>query len=179
MKKIIFCVLSFVGFLFSENYLKVHSLFGDHMVLQRNTKINTWGKGIPNKEISVSINNVKISTKVNSDGKWEVSIPPQKEGGPFEIEIKSGEEIIKFSDVYFGDVWVCSGQSNMAWKVANSMNAEEEIKNANYPLIRFFQVPHKVSTVSEEEVNGKWVVCTPETIGNFSAVGYFFAREIH
>jgi sialate O-acetylesterase len=179
MKKIIFCILFFVGVLFSENYLKVRSLFGDHMVLQRNTKINIWGKGLPDKEVSVSIGNIKVSKKINSDGKWEVSIPPQKEGGPFEIEIKSGDEIIKFSDVYFGDVWVCSGQSNMVWPVKYSMNAEEEIKNANFPLIRFFQVPYRVSGVPEEEVNGKWFVCAPETVGNFSAVGYFFAREIH
>lgn len=161
------------------------TLFNDHMVLQRDVKIPIWGQASPNEAITISLNNKTVTTTADSDGNWMVEFPKQDAGGPYEMEI-SGENKITINDVYVGDVWLCSGQSNMDMTVAKEdrywcgvYNEAEEVANANYPEIRVFDVDFTPTNTIQTNAVGKWEICSPETVGHFSAVAYFFARDIY
>ena len=163
----------------SEAQLKLPSFFSHHMVFQRGQKIKVWGMAKPGTTIIVSLNGKTAKGKANVKGRWQVNLPAMKEGGPYELVVQAGDEKIVLKDVYIGEVWIASGQSNMWWPVSASLNAEKEIKEANYPLIRLLQVPLKSSNQLQWDVECKWQVCSPETVKNFSAVAYFFARELY
>jgi len=159
--------------------LKLPSVISDHMVLQRERAVPIWGWDTPGTEVTVTLGNTKESAKVDDSGRWQVSLPAMKAGGPHEITVKGTSEK-KLVDVLFGEVWLCSGQSNMEWVVNNSNNAAEEKANAKFPMIRHIKVPHRPSDKPETDVNASaWQETTPETVGKFTAVGYFFARELH
>jgi sialate O-acetylesterase len=154
-------------------------VIGNHMVLQRNEQVKIWGWADKGERVTVSMAGQSVRTKADKGGKWEVSLEPMKAGGPYDMQIQ-GKNLITLEDILVGDVWVCSGQSNMEWPVYNSNNAEEEIPNASYPEIRLFDVPHNVQLMPVDDLpSGEWTRCTPETIYNFSAVGYFFGRYLH
>lgn len=160
-------------------YIRPNPLFTDHMVLQRNIEVPIWGKAEPRGEITIKIGNDKFTTIAAADSSWQVTIPPQKAGGPYTIEV-IGEETILFKDIMFGDVWICSGQSNMDWPVKKAANDEDEIKTANFPEIRLFKANYTTSRKLLSEIDSEgWQQCSPATIPDFSAVGYFFGREIH
>ncbi len=149
-------------------------LFSDHMVLQRDRPVRVWGWGTPGDQVDVSIDNWAGKAEVGSEGNWVVWVPAHKAGGPFVLNVEGRE----FKDVLFGDVWVCSGQSNMQWSVAQSANPDQEIAAANHPQVRLYTVP-MTSTESPLATNGgPWSVCSPQTVRNFSAVGYYFGREL-
>jgi sialate O-acetylesterase len=159
--------------------VRLPRILSSNMVLQRNAEFKIWGWADKGEKISVSFNELKRTTKAGKDGKWMVIFPAMKEGGPYSILIKGNNEI-KLTNIMLGDVWVCSGQSNMEWPLSRTNNAENEIASANYANIRLFQCPHNIQFAPADDVeSGEWRVCTPETIRNFSAVGYFFGREIH
>ena len=159
--------------------LRVSKIFSDHMVLQRGVQIPIWGEAEPNAEINIFFNGQASTTKADGSGKWELTIPEKKAGGPYEMQVVSKSGTLSFVDIMIGDVWLCSGQSNMEWVVANSDNAENEIMTGNHPNIRHFKVPRSSSPLPENELaGGKWFPSSPETVGDFTAVGYFFAREI-
>ncbi len=160
--------------------LSLPKIFSDHMVLQRNKPISFWGKGMPGNEVSVEIrNNVAVET-IKDDGSWLLVFPALKTGGPFEVLIKDNTSAITYKDVYAGDIWIASGQSNMEWKLSNVNNAETEIKNADIPLIRMFYVENRISDVPMDDLeSGSWNICTPDIARNFSAVAYFFGRSLH
>jgi len=175
---------------FSEAQLKLPFYFSDHMVIQRGQKINVWGMASPGTTIVVSLNGKAAKTEANAQGHWQLSLPEMEEGGPYELGVKAGDEKIVLKDVYIGDVWLASGQSNMQFPVSQALNAEKEIKEANYPLIRLLQVPMDVALKYSLEkmlldrdlrydVDCNWQVCSPQTVGGFSAVAYFFARELY
>ncbi len=152
------------------------ALFRDHAVLQRDRPIPVWGAGTPGRLLTVTIAGQSHTTEVQPDSSWRVTLLPHEAGGPFTLTI-NGEAVLE--DLYFGDVWLCSGQSNMEWIVENSRNAEAEIAAARDQAIRHFKVPleaslHPVAALS----GGAWEVTAPETVGAFSAVGYYFAREL-
>jgi sialate O-acetylesterase len=150
------------------------------MVLQCNMPVPVWGWAEPNEEVAVILKGkLHRSTKADSNGRWMVKLPPQPAGGPHELIVRTRDEVIRFTDVLFGEVWVCSGQSNMEWPVALAQNAQQEIATANFPQIRFFIVEKAIALEPQSDCKGRWVVCSPETVGGFSAVGYFFGREIH
>ncbi len=150
-----------------------------NMVLQRNTEFKIWGWADKGEKVSVTFNNVTRSTKTSSDGKWMVTFPYMNLGGPFKMSI-SGKNEIELTNIMLGDVWVCSGQSNMEWPLARANNAEKEIAAANYPDIRLFHAPRNIQFKPVDDISsGEWKVCLPETVSNFSAVGYFFGRYIH
>jgi sialate O-acetylesterase len=176
---LLFFAIFLTSYSLCEGQLKLPSFFSDHMVFQRGQKIRVWGMAEPGTTITVSLNGKTAKGKTNAKGRWQVSLPAMKEGGPYELEVKAGDEKIVLKDVYIGEVWIASGQSNMWWPVSESMNAEEEIKQANYPQIRLLQVPLKTSTELQWDVECKWQVCSPETVKDFSAVAYFFARELY
>lgn len=159
--------------------LKVSKLYGDHMVIQRGQEIRVWGWANAKEKISLSFKGETYKGKAENDGTWMLRIPAQEAGGPYEMEIQGQKENIQIKDIMLGDVWICSGQSNMEWTVENSNNFEEEITTANDPLIRHFKVPRTYAESPESQLaGGSWKQASPETVGRFTAVGYFFAREI-
>jgi sialate O-acetylesterase len=158
--------------------LRLPSLISDHMVLQRDMPVRLWGTAAPNERVTVRFRGQEIATTADEKGRWQVTLPPAPAGGPFDLVVRGGDSEIVVRDVLVGEVWVASGQSNMEWPVAMAMNAEQEIAQANDAQIRFFQVPHRVAETPQEEGQGAWRVCSPETVKNFSAVAYFFAREL-
>jgi sialate O-acetylesterase len=159
--------------------LKVSKLFNNHMVIQRNQDINIWGTHQKNKKVTVVFNNKRFNTKTNSNGQWKVTVPSMKEGGPLKMTISSGKETISIDDILIGDVWICSGQSNMEWVVKNSNNANEEIAAANDSNIRHFKVPLSYANAPENELaGGEWQVTNTKNIGDFTAVGYYFAQNL-
>ncbi|WP_254507311.1 sialate O-acetylesterase [Anatilimnocola floriformis] len=159
----------------------VHPLFSTDMVLQRDVKAPIWGWSKPGEEIAIRFDD-QAAGKATADatGKWETKIGPYPAGGPHTLKITAGEQEVVLTNVLCGDVFLCSGQSNMNWPVRLSTNAEEEIKQANHPQIRSFTVNFYPSLVPLRlPPAARWEQCTPEFAKNFSGVGYFFAREIN
>ena len=159
--------------------VKLPVIFSDRMVLQRDQKVPVWGWADEGEKVTVEFAGQKAET-VAKGGKWSVTLTPLKgssTGAKFSV---SGKNKVEFNDVVVGEVWFCSGQSNMEWSVAASKNAKEEIAKANNPRIRHFKVPHVTATEPQTEVktSGGWLLTSPTTVGGFSAVGYYFAREI-
>lgn len=187
MKKISLWTL-FLGFMAGFGFfaavaladVKVPAVFSDNMVLQRNLANTVWGWAEPGEEINVSFNSndQTKTTKADDAGKWSVKLDPVSHGGPFQLKIE-GKNSLTFENVLVGDVWVCSGQSNMEWNVANSNDSQNEIANAKFPNIRLITVPKASSSRPQDNFNGKWTECSSETIPHFSAVAYFFGRKIH
>ncbi|MBT1701568.1 sialate O-acetylesterase, partial [Fulvivirgaceae bacterium PWU4] len=153
-------------------------IFGDNMVLQRDRAIVVWGWASAKEKITVQLNKQTKTVSAGKDGQWKVSLSAEAAGGPYQLVVK-GKNTITLGNVLIGDVWICSGQSNMEWVVRNSNNAAEEIKQAQYPTIRHFKVPNTVASTPKNDLpDGSWKICTPENAGDFTAVGYFFAREL-
>lgn len=181
MKKIILSLV--IVFTCTSVFAKVWlpSVFSDHMVLQQESDVTIWGwTTATNEEITVlgSWNNEKVTIKAYQ-GKWSVTLNTPKWGGPHEITV-TGHEKIVLEDILIGEVWVCSGQSNMEWTPEMGLlNTEQEIADANHPNIRFFTVPKHVSTTLQDDTPGEWSVCSPETMKNFSSVAYFFGRKLN
>ena len=154
-------------------------VIGSHMILQRNEHVKIWGWADQGERVTVSVAGQSVRTKTDKEGRWEVTLEPMQAGGPLEMKIE-GKNLITLKDILIGDVWICSGQSNMEWTVNNSNNADEEIENAYYPQIRLFEVPNNVRFQPADDIpSGEWKVCSPESVRNFSAVGYYFGRQIH
>jgi sialate O-acetylesterase len=148
------------------------------MVLQRGRQVPIWGTAAPGERVTVLLGTQRLSAVADDEGKWSVTLPAMKAGGPYTLVI-AGRNTIALRDVLVGDVWVCSGQSNMQWSVQGSANATEEVAAANYPQIRLFSVPQVAADAPQSDCQGAWVECSPATIPGFSAVGYFFGRELH
>jgi sialate O-acetylesterase len=161
----------------SQAEVKPNPLFTDGAVLQRGQKIPVWGTARDGEKVTVEIQGQKASTTA-AGGKWSVRLEPLKEGGPLTMKI-SGDNTVTVNDLLVGEVWVCSGQSNMEWPFSRAHNAKEEGPKANYPQIRMFTVKKTVSLQPMDEATGAWAVCSPATVNGFSAVGYFFARDLH
>jgi sialate O-acetylesterase len=159
--------------------LTVSKLYNNHMVIQRNEVIHVWGTSTINEAVSVQFNNKTYHTIADSNGDWLVSLPKMKEGGPFIMTLKSGNDTIVLNDILIGDVWICSGQSNMEWPLAQTENASEEIAQVSDSNIRHFKVPNSYANSPEKTLaGGVWEVASPTTVGNFTAVGYYFANYL-
>jgi sialate O-acetylesterase len=158
--------------------VKLPAIFGDNMALQADKNLPVWGWASPGEDVTVSLNNQKKSTKAAPDGKWSVTLDPVKTGGPVEMTV-AGKNTLAVKNILVGEVWVCSGQSNMGFLFPRSHNAAEETPKANYPKIRFFTVKRATALQPQSNTEGQWVECTPETVQKFSAVGYFFGRDLH
>ena len=160
----------------------VHPLFSDDMVLQREIAAPIWGWSTPGDKVVIIWDGKQVGEPitVGSEGTWKSKLGPLLPGGPHTLTVTGGKQSIALKNVLVGDVWLCSGQSNMNWPVRLSDNAEEEVKNANYPQIRSFNVGfYPALTPQKLPPPAKWEVCTPEFAKNFTGVGYFFAREIY
>jgi len=149
------------------------------MVLQRDKPIKIWGWADANENVTVSFKGQTKKIKADKSGKWVVALSAEPAGGPYQLTVK-GKNTITLNDILIGEVWVCSGQSNMEWTVRNTNNAEQEIQDARYPEIRQFLVQKSVASSPADDVKGgDWKICSPENVPAFTAVGYFFARELY
>lgn len=179
---ILLCIHLFTLSLYAN--VKPASPFGDHMVLQRDHKVAVWGTADAGEKVTVSFNKEKQSAVADVQGKWMVSLSRLNAGGPYTITI-TGNNTITFRDVYVGEVWLCSGQSNMDMTVAREdrywcgvLNEKEEVAAANFPTIRVFDVAFTPNENLQTDVTGTWEVVSPQTVGHLSAAAYFFARDL-
>lgn len=169
--------LTTVGNVYGE--LKPNPLFSDHAVLQRGKPIPVWGTATPGAEITVTLfGKNATATTADAQGQWKVALPPHEAGGPFDMSISGDGDTKRFRNIMVGEVWVCSGQSNMEWSLNSSFNADWHVAAARIPRLRFFQVPNVANTKPQSTVNASWAECTPQTAAGFSAVGYFFGRNL-
>ncbi len=163
--------------------IKLPAVVGDNMVIQRDAKVSIWGWAAPNAKISISGTCMKApaSAVAGKDGKWSASFDSLGAGGPYTLSMKDSSDgsTLELKNILCGEVWLCSGQSNMEWSIARSDNAAQETAAANYPMIRLFHIPKASSPDKQTDVSAKWMECTPENIPAFSAVAYFFGRNIH
>ncbi|SMO33446.1 sialate O-acetylesterase [Gracilimonas mengyeensis] len=166
---------------FVNAQVKLPKLINDHMVLQRDTELTLWGWASPGEEVQVEFAGFKRTTTTQPDSTWQVQFPPQEAGGPYEVTI-SGSNTITLKNIMLGDVWVASGQSNMElpmYRVAPLY--EEEMRQADYPRIRYFNVPQRYNFDKEQQdlAEGSWQIIHPDVIRQVSALAYFFARRLH
>ena len=160
--------------------VNVANIFGDNMVLQRGQNINIFGTAEPGEMVTVVVQGKTALAKADQDGRWIAELEPLTVGDPFEVLISGKDNQITLKNVLAGEVWICSGQSNMEWSVAASGNPAEEIAAANWPLIRHVDIQNTTSPIPRPEANNSgWQVCSPSTAGNFSAVAYYFGRHLH
>jgi sialate O-acetylesterase len=157
--------------------VKLPGLICDHMVIQQGMPVRIWGRADPGEEIEVALNNRSGSAQAATDGTWEVRLEAMSAGGPFTMTV-AGKNTLRVEDVLVGEVWLCSGQSNMEWPLKHARDGKREVAAANARRIRLFRVPHVNVDRPRVEVNGAWKPCTPETAQSFSAVGYFFGRHL-
>ncbi|TDX09218.1 sialate O-acetylesterase [Flavobacterium sp. S87F.05.LMB.W.Kidney.N] len=178
MKKSLLFIFLIISVLSNAN-VRMPLIFSDGMVLQRDKQIPIWGFADPNESVEIHFNKQIKKTQADKNGKWTVNLSPEKAGGPFELII-IGKNKITIKNVLVGEVWICSGQSNMEFQVYKTMNAEKEIADSNYPMIRHFGVAQDLSGTPKEDLKqGKWEAANKETVGNFTAVGYYFARKLY
>ncbi|HLP01822.1 MAG TPA: sialate O-acetylesterase [Opitutaceae bacterium] len=156
----------------------VSPIVGEHMVLQRGQTNRVWGWTTPGAEVRVAIGGVTASAVAAADGRWQAEFAPPSAGGPYTLTI-DGPQHLEFSDVLVGDVWLCSGQSNMEFGLARARDGAAETAAANQPGIRLFRVATKSAYAAVAVPQGEWRACVPENAGGFSAVAYFFARKVH
>ena len=159
--------------------MKLNRLFSDDMVLQREIPIPVWGMAEPGEQVTVSLSGQTQTAKANASGAFRVSFAPLPAGGPHTLSAQGAKDRVLVRNVLVGEVWICSGQSNMEWTLSNCADGQFEVEAAQYPAVRMFRVPQKAVVRPQTDTDGAWAVCTPATAGNFSGVGYFFARELH
>ena len=182
MKKLIFLFIFLPSVIPVMANIKLPKLFSNDMVLQRDHTIPVWGWADPKEKITVQLNNQTKVITTDKTGKWRVDLAAEKAGGPFTLIVK-GKNTITINNVLIGDVWICSGQSNMEMPIGNwgfINNFQQEIAAANYPSIRQFAVEKQTATQPQNDVpGGEWKICNPDNAANFSAVAYFFARQLN
>jgi sialate O-acetylesterase len=158
--------------------VRLPHVFGSHMVLQRQKPVPVWGWADPGEAITVTLHQQSHRAKADAGGRWRVTLDPMEAGGPYQLTVRGRKNILTLDDVLLGEVWLCSGQSNMEWPLSRAANAEAEIRTATHPQIRQFLVKKAISLTPNDDLDGTWSVCSPETAGAFTAVGYFFARQV-
>jgi sialate O-acetylesterase len=156
--------------------VRLPNIFGDHMVLQRDKPIPVWGWADKNEKVTVHFHDQTKTVKADKNGQWKVLLAPETAGGPYELIVNN----VSVRDILMGDVWVCSGQSNMEFHVNDVINADAEKANSANPAIRHFYLPKDISATPKNDVlPSKWEAASPEHTGDFTAVGYFFARTLN
>lgn len=159
--------------------VKLPAVFSDHMVLEKTAKVPVWGKAEPGEEVSVTLDGQTVKATASAEGQWKAILNLQdSKPGPFEM-IVQGKNQIKIADVVVGEVWVASGQSNMAWSLKTTANSAEEIAASANPMLREFQIRRATSMDPKDDCEGVWTVASPSTSGGFSAVGYFFSKALN
>ncbi|EAQ81874.1 sialate O-acetylesterase [Blastopirellula marina] len=160
--------------------VRLPGFFGDHMVLQRQMPLPVWGWADAGQSVTVTLGENKATAKADEQGRWKVELPAMESGGgPLQLTVTAGDKTVTLKDILLGEVWLCSGQSNMEWTVGSSTNAAAEIAAANYPEIRQIKFSHQTSVAPQDDVKGTWLICSPQTVAGFTACGYFMARTLN
>jgi sialate O-acetylesterase len=157
--------------------VRLASIFGNRMVLQRHAEVPVWGTAQKDEKITVAFADQRVTATANETGQWMVRLAPMSEGGPYEM-IVSGDDTVRLSDILVGEVWLCSGQSNMELAVERTTNAKEEIAAARYPMIRLFTVKRAVAESPQESCTGSWSACDSSSVRKFSGAAYYFGRKL-
>ncbi|TWU58669.1 hypothetical protein Poly51_14480 [Rubripirellula tenax] len=158
--------------------VRMPGFFGDHMVIQQQKEIRVWGWADPGDSVAVALGNSRTKSVADDAGRWDATLPAMEAGKePLALKVEASNKI-EFKDVLIGEVWLCSGQSNMEWMVANSTNGAAEVAAADHPLLRHIAIAKRPSNVPLDDVTAPWQVCSPETAGGFTACGYFMARQL-
>jgi sialate O-acetylesterase len=176
-----FCVAMVTLFLttnLAQADVRLPGFFSDHMILQRDQPNFIWGWADPEEKVTLRFNGDVFTDTAGPNGTWVVHVPATPLGDPHTLVIE-GKNTITLSDILMGDVWVCSGQSNMGWPVGKSKDAKKEIAAANYPILRYFRVTPTVGLTEQDDIKGSWRLTTPNVAAGYSAVAYYFGREIH
>ncbi|MGI6401125.1 MAG: sialate O-acetylesterase [Thermoguttaceae bacterium] len=177
LKSVVF-LLTVTCFAFeTQASVKLPRIFGNDMILQRDVETPIWGWASPGERVTVDICEQRQSVVADETGKWSVELEPQPAGGPFEMTV-SASNTIKFTDVYFGDVWICAGQSNVSFPLKRSQDAKSTIETANYPRFRFITVRSTSADEPQNNISGKWEVCSPKTTPDLSAIAYYFGQYL-
>ncbi len=158
--------------------VKLASVFGDHMVLQRGVALPVWGWADPNEAVTVTLGDQTKTATAAADGKWSVCFDALQPGEPLQLQVKGKTVTVTRNNVLVGEVWLCSGQSNMEMSVWGVANKEAKIATAKHPQIRMYFIDHIPAKEPQSQRNGHWLVCSPQTVGGFSAAAYFFGREL-
>ncbi len=160
--------------------VRLPAIFSDNMVLQREMEIPVWGWADAGETVTITLGDQEVQATANDKGEFSARLAAMDVGGgKLELKVAGSASEVTCSNVLIGEVWLASGQSNMEWAVQRADNADEEIEAADHPEIRLFQIPHVVSGTPQDDVNATWKECSPETIRGFSAVAYYFGRELH
>ncbi|MFG0328401.1 MAG: sialate O-acetylesterase [Phycisphaerales bacterium] len=171
-----------VSFSFVSNAeVRLPAIFGDHMVLQADEPLPVWGWADPGESIMVAIGGQTKQAKADERGAWRVTLDPIEAGERLQLIVRgdaSDGEPIMLTDILVGEVWICSGQSNMEWPLRATEDAESAIAEAHEPELRLFVVTNRTAATPQEDVEGRWVSCNPQTVADFSAVGYYFGRML-
>src|SRR6185369_6910472 len=146
--------------------VRLPAIISDNLVLQQGTKVRIWGSARAGERVTVTFQNKSAEAVADSQGHWQVFVGPLKRGGPAELTVK-GDNTLTIKNVLVGEVWLCSGQSNMEWPLANTIGATETLAQANYPEIRMFRVEHHTSAEPLTDLEGHWVVTTPDEAAHF------------
>lgn len=155
-------------------------IFTTNMILQRDKEVKIWGWADKGESVTVSFNGQKVKARAGKNGEWMTILKPMVYGGPYEMTIAGKKDVIHLKNILIGDVWICSGQSNMEWIIKNTNNAAKEIAESKYPQIRLFTVEQAMSFLPQKDIEGgEWLECNSKTIGDFSAVAYFFGRKLN
>lgn len=159
--------------------LRLAGLFGDAMVLQREAPIPVWGWAAAGETVQVTLGRSRATARAGADGRWVATLPPRHAGGPHELVVRGARQRHTLRDVWIGDVWLCSGQSNMEWTLAQASDAAREIATAHHPRIRHVKLPRRASLLPQDDIAPTpWQAASPATAGGFSAVAYHFARRV-
>ncbi len=179
MRSLQLTVLCLLTVCISFAQVRLPKVFGDNMVLQRNKPINVWGWASPKEKVTVKFHGQSKTIAAGKDGKWKVVLAQEVAGGPYELNVTAKSGSVNYKNVLVGEVWICSGQSNMEWPVRATDNAQAAIASASNSQIRHIKVPNAVAALPMDDIkSGDWKVCSPETVADFTAVGYFFAEKI-
>src|SRR6056297_1561194 len=186
MKKFVLTGLFILALILEGVTLELPALFKDNMVLQRNTQVTIWGNAEPDGKVSVKGEwGAQAIAMADQHGSWSVQLQTPSASGPYSLAIQAGNEKINLENVLIGEVWLCSGQSNMemplkGWPPRDTiLNSEKEINQADYPQIRLFTVEKKIATQPKKNCQGSWQLCKPSTADDFSATAYFFGRKLY
>ncbi|MDD8025934.1 MAG: sialate O-acetylesterase [Acidobacteriota bacterium] len=159
--------------------IRLPSVIGDHMVVQRDKPVAVWGWAEPGESISVKLGSAATSVKAGLDGRFAATLPALKAGGPFELTVQGSKSpAVVVKDILAGEVWVCSGQSNMEWPLSSVYSPTPEVLRADQPRLRLYSVPKRISAEPLDDIETEWTLCTPATAGPFSAIGYYYGLEL-
>ncbi|MGZ8550449.1 MAG: sialate O-acetylesterase, partial [Chitinophagaceae bacterium] len=178
-KKLIVLVLLFC-IVETKAAVKLPKIFTSNMVLQRDKPIKIWGWADKDENVTVSFNGQSVQSKADKSGNWIITLKPMAFGGPYQMKVAGKKNAIDLKNILIGDVWICSGQSNMEWIIKNTNSAEKEIAESKHTRIRLFTVEKAMAYQPEKDIEGgEWLECGPQTVGDFSAVAYFFGRKLN